>query len=111
MPRSIRIEYPGAFYHVMARGNRREDIFRDETDRKFFLKALGEVCGMTGWRVHAWVLMSNHYHLFIETPEANLSAGMKWLQNAYTRRFNTRHRAWGRLFVQRQLLFTIWRQL
>ena len=59
MPRNIRIEYPGAFYHVMARGNRREDIFRDETDRKFFLKALGEVCGMTGWRVHAWVLMSD----------------------------------------------------
>jgi len=101
MPRSVRIENPGAFYHVMARGNRREDIFKDEIDRKFLLKALGEACGMSGWRVHAWVLMSNHYHLFIETPEANLSAGMKWLQNAYTRRFNTRHRAWGRLFGDR----------
>jgi REP element-mobilizing transposase RayT len=69
MPRSVRIEYPGAFYHVMARGNRREDIFKDEIDREFFLKALGEACTMTGWRVHAWVLMSHHYHLFVETPE------------------------------------------
>lgn len=101
MPRSIRIEYPGAFYHVMARGNRREEIFVDDQDRRFFLKTLGEACGMTGWRVHAWVLMSNHYHLFVETPEANLSAGMQWLQNAYTRRFNTRHRVWGRLFGDR----------
>ena len=56
---------------------------------------------MTGWRVHAWVLMGNHYHLMLETPEANLVAGMGWLQNAYTRRFNTRHRLWGRLFGDR----------
>ncbi|HEY5891716.1 MAG TPA: hypothetical protein VIT91_00670, partial [Chthoniobacterales bacterium] len=56
---------------------------------------------MTGWRVHAWVLMSNHYHLFIETPEPNLVTGMKWLQNAWTRRFNVRHRAWGRVFGHR----------
>lgn len=101
MPRSIRIEHPGAFYHVMARGNRREEIYRDEEDRRFFLKALGEACGMTGWRVHAWVLMSNHYHLLIETPEANLVSGMQWLQNTYTRRFNLRHHLWGRLFGDR----------
>jgi REP element-mobilizing transposase RayT len=101
MPRNVRIEYPGAFYHVMARGNRREAIFADELDRRYFLKALGEACEMTGWRVHAYVLMSNHYHLMIETPEANLVDGMKWLQNAYTRRFNTRHRLWGRLFGDR----------
>ena len=56
---------------------------------------------MTGWRVHAWVLMGNHYHLVIETPDANLVAGMKWLQNTYTRRYNTRHRLWGRLFGDR----------
>jgi putative transposase len=99
--RSIRIEYPRAFYHVMARGNRRETIFRSDHDRRLFLKTLGEVCAMTGWRVHAWVLMSNHYHLFLETPEANLVAGMQWLQNSYTRRFNTRHRVWGRLFGDR----------
>jgi REP element-mobilizing transposase RayT len=101
MPRSIRIEYPGAFYHVMARGNRREAIFADEDDRRFFLKTLGEACAMTGWRGHAWVLMSNHYHLLIETPEPNLVAGMQWLQNTYTRRFNLRHRLWGRLFGDR----------
>ena len=59
----------------MARGNRREAIFRDEADRRFFLKTLGEACAMTGWRIHAWVLLSNHYHLFVETPEANLSKG------------------------------------
>ena len=79
MARSVRVEFPGAFYHVMARGNRREPIFLDKEDGKQFVKALGEVCAMTGWRVHAWVLLSNHYHLMIETPEANLVAGMKWL--------------------------------
>jgi REP element-mobilizing transposase RayT len=101
MPRSIRIECPDALYHVMARGNRRELIYRDDDDRRFFLAALAEACGMTGWRVHAWVLMGNHYHLLIHTPEANLVAGMKWLQNTYTRRFNIRHRLWGRLFGDR----------
>jgi len=101
MPRSIRLEYPGAFYHVMARGNRRESIYHDEDDRRFFLNTLGEACAMTGWRIHAWVLMSNHYHLLIETPEPNLVAGMQWLQNTYTRRFNVRHRLWGRLFGDR----------
>jgi len=82
MPGSIRLEFPGAFYHVMARGNRRERIFADDIDRRFFLKALDEACERTGWRVHAWVLMSNHYHCLIETPEPNLVAGMQWLQNA-----------------------------
>ncbi len=101
MPRSIRLEFPGAFYHVMARGNRRESIFHDDDDRRFFLATLAEACGMTGWRVHAWVLMGNHYHLFIETPEANLVAGMSWLQNTITRRHNVRHMAWGRLFGDR----------
>src|SRR6266481_2567508 len=96
--RGIRIEYAGAFYHVMARGNRRGRIFHDDVDRRFFLQTLGEACERTGWRVHAWVLMRNHYHLMLETPEANLIEGMKWLQNTYTRRFNSRHRLWGRLF-------------
>src|SRR5215218_4456327 len=85
----------------MARGNRREAIFRGDQDRQLFLKTLGEACARSGWRIHAWVLMSNHYHLLLETPEANLVAGMQWLQNTYTRRFNTRHRAWGRLFGDR----------
>src|SRR6266542_2972033 len=85
----------------MARGDRREQIFRSDHDRKLFLRTLGEACGMTGWRIHAWVLMSNHYHLLIETPDPNLVAGMQWLQNTYTRRFNLRHRLWGRLFGDR----------
>jgi len=61
----------------MARGNRRENIFLDDEDRGFFLRTLGEACERTGWRVHAWVLMSNHYHLLLETPEPNLVEGMK----------------------------------
>jgi REP element-mobilizing transposase RayT len=101
MARSIRIEFPGAFYHVLARGNRREAIYRDDEDRRYFLKVLSEACGRTGWRIHAWVLMSNHYHILVETPEANLVEGMKWMQNTYTRRFNVRHGLWGRLFGDR----------
>lgn len=101
MARNIRIEYEGAYYHVMARGNHQGKIFLDDEDRKCFLSALSDVCKMTGWLVHAWVLMKNHYHLFIQTPEANLVAGMKWLQNTYTRRFNVRHKNWGRLFGDR----------
>lgn len=101
MARSVRIEFPGAYYHVMARGNRREAIFLDHDDRRFFLQCLGEACEKTGWGVHAWVLMENHYHLLVETPEANLVEGMKWLQNTVTRRFNVRHRKWGRLFGDR----------
>jgi len=89
---------------VMARGNRRERIFRDEADRVLFYQTLGEACERTGWRVHACVLMSNHYHLMVETPEANLVAGMRWLQNTYTRRHNCRHRLWGRLFGDRWLV-------
>ncbi len=101
MARSVRIEFEGAFYHVMARGNQRKAIFKDDDDRRFFLACLSECCERTGWRVHAWVLMGNHYHLFIETPEANLVVGMKWLQNTVTRRFNVRHGKWGRLFGDR----------
>ena len=73
----------------------------DDDDRRFFLHTLAQACERTGWRVHAWVLMGNHYHLFIETPEPNLSVGMKWLQNTFTRRFNVRHRKWGRVFGDR----------
>ena len=79
MARSVRFEFAGAYYHVMARGNQRKAIFQDDDDRRFFLACLSECCERTGWRMHAWVLMCNHYHLFIETPEANLVSGMKWL--------------------------------
>jgi len=74
----------------MARGNARNEICVDDTDRRLFLRTLGGACERTGWRVHAWVLMTNHYHLLLETRDANLVAGMQWVQNAYTRRFNTR---------------------
>jgi len=86
------VEFAGAYYHVMARGKRRGAIFLDDDDRRFFLQCLSEVCEKTGWRVYGWVLMGNHYHLFIETPGANLVEGMKWLQNTVTRRFNVRPR-------------------
>ena len=98
MPRQVRIEYPGAFYHVMARGDRREAIVKDDADRKTFVRTLGESAERAGFRVHAWVLMSNHYHLLLETPEGNLSKGMGWMQNAYTRRINVRHGLWGHVF-------------
>jgi REP element-mobilizing transposase RayT len=101
MARPLRIEYPGAVYHVMARGNRGRSIFRDDQDRERFLETLGEACEKTGWRVHAYVLMVNHYHLLVETPEGNLVAGMKWLQGAYTQRHNRRHKVFGHLFQGR----------
>ena len=101
MARKPRIEYAGAVYHVMNRGNRQAAIFRGDGDRRCFLEALGEVCERTGWRVHAYVLMGNHYHLLVETPEPNLTAGMQWLQGTYTKRFNAEHREWGHLFQGR----------
>lgn len=98
MARQPRIEYEGAFYHVMSRGDRREAIFEDDQDREMFLETLGECCERSGWRVYAWVLMSNHYHWVLQTPQGNLVAGMKWFQNTYTRRLNTRHKKWGHVF-------------
>jgi len=101
MARKVRVEFPGAVYHVMNRSNHQEPIFRDDADRNTFLKTLGEACEKTGWRVHAYVLMGNHYHLLLETPEPNLVVGMKWLQSTYTQRFNSRHRVYGHLFQGR----------
>ena len=95
MARKPRVEYAGALYHVMSRGDRGEAIFRDDGDRELFLKTLGETCARTGWRIHAYVLMSNHYHLLLGTPEANLVLGMKWLLSTYTLRYNARHRQRG----------------
>jgi hypothetical protein len=76
MPRPLRIEYAGARYHVMSRGDRREAIFYDDADRQEFLRTLGEACQKTGWQVHAYCLMSNHFHFVIETPQPNLSLGI-----------------------------------
>ena len=101
MPRKPRVEYAGAVYHVMSRGNRQQAVFRTDADREMFMSTLGEACGRTGWKVHAYVLMGNHYHLLLETAEANLVAGMQWLQSTYTQRFNASHREWGHLFQGR----------
>jgi putative transposase len=101
MGRPLRIQYPGAVYHVMARGSHGQVIYADDKDRERFLETLAEACQKTGWRVHAYVLMANHYHLLIETPEGNLVAGMKWLQSAYTQRYNRRHKLFGHLFQGR----------
>jgi REP element-mobilizing transposase RayT len=89
MPRNIRIEYPGAIYHAMCRGNNGQETFINDEGRRLFLSTLSEACSQTGWQVHAYVLMSNHYHLLLETPEANLVEGMRWFQSAYTQRFNS----------------------
>ena len=95
MARKLRVQYPGAIYHVMNRGDHREAIFRSRQDRELFLETLAQACEKTDWQVHAWCLMSNHFHLVVETPRANLVSGMKWLLGAYTQRFNSRHKAAG----------------
>ena len=86
---------------MMCRGNRQASVFRDGRDNEIFLDTLGEACVRCGWRVHAFVLMGNHYHLLLETPEPNLVTGMQWLQGTYTKRFNVRHKEWGHLFQGR----------
>jgi putative transposase len=101
VPRKLRIEYPGAIYHIVNRGDRREDIFKDDLDRQQFLSTLAEACQKTEWQVHAFCLMRNHFHLVIETPQANLVAGMKWLLGVYTKRFNIRHKFCGHVFAGR----------
>lgn len=101
MARKIRVEFEGATYHVMCRGDRREDIFEDDADRVRFLETLAEVCQRTGWKIHAYVLMRNHYHWLLETPWPNLVAGMRWFQSCFTARYNRRHRKVGHLFQGR----------
>ena len=85
----------------MNRGDRREPIFNDDKDRLRFLDTLGEACAKTGWLVHAYCLMKNHFHLVIETPQPNLVAGMRWLLSTYTGRYNRRHKEFGHLFSGR----------
>ncbi len=101
MARKIRIQYAGAVYHVMARGNQGRRIYANDQDRKLWLETLAEGCEQTGWQIHAFVLLPNHYHLLAETPEANLVDGMKWLQSTYTQRYNSRHKVFGHLFQGR----------
>jgi putative transposase len=101
MARKVRVEYPGAVYHVMNRGDHQEAIFADDQDRLRLLETLGEACAKARWQVHAYCLMSNHFHLVVETPLGNLVSGMKWFLGTYTGRFNRRHRKFGHLFSGR----------
>ena len=101
MTRPLRLEFPGALYHVTARGNAQAPIFLDDEDREGFLGVLGECIARFGWLCHAYCLMDNHYHLIIETPDANLSAGMRQLNGVYTQRFNRRHARSGHVFQGR----------
>ena len=101
MARPLRIEYPGALYHVTSRGNRQEDIFLDDADRREILSVLGSVVERFGWRLYAYCLMDNHYHLMVETPNGNLSRGMRQLNGVYTQRINRRHGRVGPVFQGR----------
>jgi REP element-mobilizing transposase RayT len=101
MSRPLRIEFAGALYHVTARGNERKPIYWEEADFALFLEVLDEVCSRFNWVIHAWCLMTNHYHLVVETPDANLSAGMRQLNGVYTLRFNGKYRRSGHLFQGR----------
>lgn len=101
MARPLRLEFPGALYHLTARGNARQKIFLDEEDRHRFLDLLGKEVTQQGWFCYAYCLMDNHYHLLVETPEPNLVAGMRRLNGVYTQAFNRRHRRVGHLFQGR----------
>lgn len=101
MARPLRIEYPGALYHVTSRGNARKKIFRDDQDNEYFLDTLTSVVKRYNWLCHAYCLMDNHYHLMIETPDANLSKGMRQLNGLYTQRYNKRHSKTGHVFQGR----------
>ena len=101
MARPLRLEFEGALYHVTSRGDRREDIYETDADREAFLSLLGAVCDRYHWVCHAYCLMGNHYHLLIETPDANLSRGMRQLNGMYTRTFNIAHGRVGHVFQGR----------
>jgi putative transposase len=101
MARPLRIELPGGIYHVTARGDRREDIYLNDDDRLTWLEVFANVCARFNWRCHAYCLMSNHYHVVIETPEPNLAEGMRQLNGVYTQRFNRRHGRVGHVYQGR----------
>jgi REP element-mobilizing transposase RayT len=101
MARPLRIEFSGAIYHVTARGNAQQDIYLNDADRDKFLSLLHQACERYHWLCHAYCLMSNHYHLLIETNESTLSKGMKFINGGYTQAFNRRHRRVGHIFQGR----------
>ncbi|MGR9108113.1 MAG: transposase, partial [Gammaproteobacteria bacterium] len=101
MSRPLRIEFEGALYHVTSRGDRGEPIYDDDRDRETFLSVLANVIEHRAWLCHAYCLMTNDYHLLIETPEANLARGMRQLNGVFTQASNRRHRRGGHLFQGR----------
>ncbi len=101
MARPLRVEFAGAFYHVMSRGNGGGDIFLNDDDRRHWLNSMEAAAQRCGWEVHAWVLMRNHSHALIGTPEPNLVNGMRWLQQVFTQGFNRRHRRHGHVLQGR----------
>lgn len=101
MARPLRLEYAGALYHVTSRGDRQEDIYEDDRDRKMFLTLLEHVCETLNWNCHAYCLMDNHYHLLVETPDTNLCRGMRQLNGRYTQSFNRKHDRTGHVFQGR----------
>lgn len=101
MARSLRIEYPGALYHITSRGDGQENIFLSDDDRALFIILLSELCARCNWICYAFCLMSNHYHLLIETPQGNLSKGMQLLNGIYTQKFNKSHNRVGHVFQGR----------
>ncbi|WP_263079874.1 transposase [Endozoicomonas sp. Mp262] len=101
MSRPLRIQYAGALYHVTSRGNERKAIYREDADFCLFLDTLADVCEQFNWVIHSFCLMTNHYHLVVETPDANLSQGMRQLNGVYTVRFNRKYGRVGHLFQGR----------
>jgi REP element-mobilizing transposase RayT len=101
MARPLRIEYDGALYHITSRGNARRSIFAGDEDRKIFLDTLDKVNDKYNFLCHAYCLMDNHYHLLIETPDGNLSNGMRQLNGVYTQRYNRRNKKVGHVFQGR----------
>lgn len=110
MARPLRLEFLGATYHVTSRGNEQRSIFYTDDDRLAFLTFLGEAARRFGWSVTAWVLMTNHFHVVLQTPEPNLSKGMQWLNGTYAAWFNRRHDRSGHLFQGRFKAYIIERQ-
>jgi putative transposase len=107
MSRPLRIEYEGALYHVTSRGNAGRDIFVDEKDRGSFVETIASVVNRYRFIIHAYCLMTNHYHLMVETPEGNLAAGMRQINGAYSQRFNHRHGTKGHLMQGRYKAFVV----
>jgi putative transposase len=110
MARKLRLEYPGAFYHVINRGNYRAWIFLEQKTRTAFQTCLFEACERSQWLLHAFVIMGNHFHLALETPLGNLVAGMHWLQTTFATRFNRKRQEQGTFVPRGATRVSLWRR-